>query len=360
MPMIIASAVISTGRNRVKPARDRRGQRVIALGEPLARETHDQDAVGGRNAHAHDRAGQRRHRERRARDEQHPNDAGERRRQRADDDERVEPGLEVDDDKQIDQHDRQRQAGEQLACRPPSSSPSARATRQSRRAARPSRSPQDLPDVAGNGAEIAAGVGRINVDDGLHRVMGNDRRGDAASYRRDDRRGSATSRSATRERSPGLTWNSSQYCGVCATMGYATPFFGIDPEGRRDLEAAGQAIPAGFGRCRLRSSPSCSARTRSTSTFEFRVGGRLLDARVGDAGNARDLFQQHLGVVAVLILVRAEHLNVDRRRQAEVEDLRNDVGGQKGERRAGETARQQFPQRLRRSRRSRLRTPGAA
>ena len=39
--------------------------------------------------------------------EQHPDDAGERRRQRRDDDERVQPRLEVHDDQQVDEHDRQ-------------------------------------------------------------------------------------------------------------------------------------------------------------------------------------------------------------------------------------------------------------
>ena len=46
-------------------------------------------------------------------EEQHPDDAGERGRQRRDDDERIEPGLEVHDDQQVDEHDRERQAGEQ-------------------------------------------------------------------------------------------------------------------------------------------------------------------------------------------------------------------------------------------------------
>ena len=45
--------------------------------------------------------------------EQEPDDAGQRRRQRRDDDERIEPRLEVHHDQQVDQHDRERQAGEQ-------------------------------------------------------------------------------------------------------------------------------------------------------------------------------------------------------------------------------------------------------
>ena len=65
MPMIMASAVISTGRNRVKPASSAAVDRVVAERQALAREAHHQDAVRRRHAHAHDRAGQRRHRQRR-------------------------------------------------------------------------------------------------------------------------------------------------------------------------------------------------------------------------------------------------------------------------------------------------------
>ena len=113
MPMIIASAVISTGRKRTKPASIAAATGSPSCVEPLAREADDEHAVRGRDAHAHDRAGERRHRQRRAGGEQHPDDAGERRRQRRDDDERIAPGLEVDDDQQVDQHDRAEQAEQQ-------------------------------------------------------------------------------------------------------------------------------------------------------------------------------------------------------------------------------------------------------
>ena len=59
---------------------------------------------------------------------------------------------------------------------------------------------------------------------------------------------------------------SSQYCGVCATIGYATPFFGLIQKVGATLK-----LPESNS-CRLRAmspslSPSCSASTRSTSTF---------------------------------------------------------------------------------------------
>ena len=139
MPMIIASAVISTGRKRTKPASSAAFDASPSSSSRLARERDHEHAVRGRDAHAHDRAGQRRHRQRRVRREQHPDDAGERGRQRRDDHERIGPRLEVDDDQQIDQHDRAEQAEQQareralhrahLAEQRDASSPSARPSR---------------------------------------------------------------------------------------------------------------------------------------------------------------------------------------------------------------------------------------
>jgi hypothetical protein len=45
--------------------------------------------------------------------EQHPHDAGQRRRQGGDDHERIGPGLKIDHDQQVDQHDRAKQAEQQ-------------------------------------------------------------------------------------------------------------------------------------------------------------------------------------------------------------------------------------------------------
>ena len=112
--MIIASAVISTGRKRTKPASSAACDRVAAARSSRSRAKlmtsmlfavatpmhmiapvsagTDSVVCGG---------------------EQHPDDAGQRRRQRRDDDERIDPGLEVHDDQQIDQHDRAEQAEQQ-------------------------------------------------------------------------------------------------------------------------------------------------------------------------------------------------------------------------------------------------------
>ena len=106
MPMIMASAVMTTGRMRTKPASRAASRAFLPSFELLARERHHQDAVRGGHADAHDRAGEGRNAQGGARDQQHPADAGERAGQRGDDDEGIEPRLEVDDDQKIDEHDR--------------------------------------------------------------------------------------------------------------------------------------------------------------------------------------------------------------------------------------------------------------
>ena len=81
-----------------------------------------------------------------------------------------------------------------------------------------------------------------------------------------------------------------------------------------------------------------------------RVEG-LLNARVGDSRDAGDLGQQLVGIGAVGLDLRADDLHVDRRGQAEVENLGHNVGGQEGEGRARKLARQLFAHRLHVSRR---------
>ena len=57
-------------------------------------------------------------------------------------------------------------------------------------------------------------------------------------------------------------------------------------------------------------------------------------------GTVRMRLSRSRGIGVVGLLVVADDLQVDRRRQAEIEDLRNDVGRQERERRAGELLRQ--------------------
>ena len=113
MPMIMARAVISTGRSRVAPAaraalRASCPSRALVVGEG-----DHQDAVGRGHADAHDRPHQGRHADGRLGHVQHPQDAGQRPGQGREDDERVEPALEVDHHQEVDQQHREHQAGRQ-------------------------------------------------------------------------------------------------------------------------------------------------------------------------------------------------------------------------------------------------------
>src|SRR5882672_7188533 len=93
MPMIMASAVINTGRKRTKPASS-----AAATGSPSAsKRGHGQRSTGGK---------------------QQPHDARKCGRQRSDDDEWIAPRLEIDHDQQIDQHDGAEQAEQKSGERP--------------------------------------------------------------------------------------------------------------------------------------------------------------------------------------------------------------------------------------------------
>ncbi len=74
--------------------------------------------------------------------------------------------------------------------------------------------------------------------------------------------------------------------------------------------------------------------------LEVRVVELLLDARVDHAGHRAHLVEDLVGDDAVAGDVGAVDLDVDRRRHAEVQDLRDDVGRQEVERHAGKSARQ--------------------
>ncbi len=114
MPMIMASAVISTGRRRTKPAfraawrasptrisNCSRAKLTTRMELDVATPMHMMAPV---SAGTLSRVLVRK---------QKPDDAGQRRRQRRDDEEGIEPGLEVDHDEQVDQQDGKRQSGEQ-------------------------------------------------------------------------------------------------------------------------------------------------------------------------------------------------------------------------------------------------------
>ena len=116
MPMIIASAVISTGRRRILPASITASNAVdVAARAQVVGEADHQDRVRHRNADRHDRAHQRFDVDRRAGERQHPDDADQAAGHRHHDDERIDPGLEQDHQQRIDQDHRQDHAEAEAA-----------------------------------------------------------------------------------------------------------------------------------------------------------------------------------------------------------------------------------------------------
>ncbi len=105
MPMIMASAVIITGRKRTKPAFSAAFAHRRRASKLLAGKADNQNRVRRGHAHAHDRSRQGRHAQTRSvRNRTRQSRPG--RRQSGDDEERVKPGLEVDDDQEVDQQNR--------------------------------------------------------------------------------------------------------------------------------------------------------------------------------------------------------------------------------------------------------------
>ena len=119
----------------------------------------------------------------------------------------------------------------------------------------------------------------------------------------------------------------------------------IEIVGRRDLRAAREIDDEAVGDVALGQPDILRAGTVDIDV-EGRIVGRLLDARIGDAGNAADPAQQLVGVGEIGLQIGAADLQVDRRRRAEIQDLADDVGRQEREAHAGKQPRQLLAQRL--------------
>ena len=112
---------------------------------------------------------------------------------------------------------------------------------------------------------------------------------------------------------------------------------GVEIIGRRDLRAAGQIDHEAVGDVALGQADILGTGAIDIDV-EGRIVGRLLDARIGDAGNPADPAQQLVGIGEIRGQVGAADLQVDRRRRAEIQDLADDVGGQERRRSGRETA----------------------
>ena len=127
-----------------------------------------------------------------------------------------------------------------------------------------------------------------------------------------------------------------RYCGACATSVYCSPVSGLTQnEGAIWLLPESEISTLLATSCWVK--PSCCARLRSAIDVQLRLIERLLDAQVDHAGNVPQRCQQLIGEVAVL-RARADHLHVEGRRQSEIQDLADDVGGQESEGGAGKFA----------------------
>ena len=333
MPMIMANRRHDHGPESRAARFQRGGQRVLALRELLARETDDQNAVGRGDAHAHDGAGEGGHGQRRIGEEQHPDDARQSRRKPHDDHERIDPGLEIDDDQKVDQDDRHRQTDKQLpvsirhgARLPPNRD--GRTFGQLRAGI-----VDDFLHVGGDAAEIPGLCGRIDIHDWPDIVVRDER---VAWLGREG--GEAS------QQLGGLSGGQRQVLEFSKRIdavlrrlngnriGHAV--FRVQPVGWRRLGAARQRRLDARGGIAFRQ-PDDAGEFAIEIDFQRRVLELLLDARIRDAGDVADLRKQLVRKGAAGAEVGAGDLNVERRRRAEIEDLGDDVSGKERESRAG-------------------------
>jgi hypothetical protein len=246
------------------------------------------DAVRSSDAHAHDCPGQGRDRQSGAGHEQHPDDAGERPRQRRDDDEGIEPRLEIDDDHQIDENDGAGEAQEQLVVRAGhrmnlSAQSDVRAARHVLAGLL-----QDALDVGRDRAEIAVLHGAVDVDDRLDVVMRDDAGarplgdpGEAAQILRRGGLGRCDRHVGEIRRAvDAVLWHLRD-----DRIGDAV--LGVQPEIRLNLATAGQRDEKAVGGVTLGQSDLAGERPVDLHV-ELRIVEDLLDAQVGDAGHRAD------------------------------------------------------------------------
>ena len=125
-----------------------------------------------------------------------------------------------------------------------------------------------------------------------------------------------------------------RYCGICADDRVGHAVCVVEPEIRLDLSAAGQRDEQAVRDVAL-TEPHLVCEGTVDRDIDLRIAVGLLDTRIGDPGHLANSFEELARVGVIGILVRSRHLQIDRRRQPEIEDLRDDVGRQEREGRAG-------------------------
>ena len=317
---------------------------VAQLLQPLARKADHQHAVGRGHPHAHDRAGQRRHRQCGVRRKQDPDDAGQRRRQCRDDHKRVAPRLKVHHDQKVDQHDGAQQPEQQ--------------TRESplHRAHLPQQHHagafghlvcglgHDAADVARHGAQVTVLRGRIDLHHGLDVVLADDRVAGAALEVNQTAHhlGRAACRAANRQ----IRQRRQRVKPVLGRLHHDRVRHAvgrIEPEGRRHLTAARQVDHQVIGHVARCQADLLGPRAVHVD-FKHRALARLLYAHISHTWHPPNGLQQLMGVLEIGVQVVAPDLQVDRRRCAKVENLADDVGWREREHRVGKLPRQHLPQ----------------
>src|SRR6202034_1176562 len=304
---------------------ERRRGRIKALRKAFPGKAHQQDAVGSRYAHTHDGAGERGDRQRRPGYEKYPDNTGQRARERGDDDEGVEPRLEIDDDDQINQHDGAGEAEIELTI--------GAAHRLDLPAEHEVGTTRHLlaglidnaVDVRGNRTKIASLNCAVDIYDRLHVVV----RNDAGTRSRSDLGETAEILRCRRirRRDRHVEEVGHRVDPVLRHLGddrVGDAVLGVQPEIRLYLAAAGQCDQKTVCYIALRQ-PDLAGERAIDVHIDLRIVEHLLDARVRDAGYGADALEQVGGVGIVGFQVIAGDLHVDWGRQAEIEDLRDDV-----------------------------------
>ena len=133
---------------------------------------------------------------------------------------------------------------------------------------------------------------------------------------------------------------STRYCGVCTAIVVDDAVLRVEPERRRRLRAARRARSARSGRRCAPTGPSAAAACGPSAGRPPGCRGAGARARRPRRGSARIFLTSSAASAALAAMFVAGELHVDRRRQAEVEDLRDDVGRLEEELDAGEALRQ--------------------
>ena len=298
----------------------------------FAGKRHQQDGIRRRDADRHDRSHQRRHVQRRAGDEQHGENAAQRRRQRQDDDERVAEILVVHDHQQVDEHRRKQQSDAEIDERAVHALDLADHLDGVSRFELLLQIRHDAADLVGDTAEIAVLHARIDLIDrlnigliGVGRYAAAPEGRHVAEQARHRDVGQGCGYPGRDRRVAEIVERADLVLGRLHREIIRNSRFGIGPEiGRHLLRRAQADIDVGGDGVRVE--PELGGTRAIDIGIERRCIDFLLQMRIRDPRYRRDPPAQLFGNAQIVVLVVADRADVDLRRQAEIEDLGDDVG----------------------------------